>query len=167
MGLHLQQLREEIALAIGGMSDEQLSRSRNGKWSAAEILEHLSLTYAGSVTGFHKCLEAGRPLAAAPNTKQRIAQFVVIDFGHLPKGRLSPTFAVPSGNDRAKVASEIFSEINRTEDAIAQCETRFGRTRRLVDHPALGPLTGDQWRKFHLVHGRHHMKQIRRLRNMA
>jgi hypothetical protein len=28
----------------------------------------------------------------------------------------------------------------------------------------LGPLTGAQWRKFHLVHGRHHARQIRQLR---
>jgi hypothetical protein len=33
-----------------------------------------------------------------------------------------------------------------------------------LDHPILGPLTGGQWRKFHLVHGLHHVKQIRRLR---
>jgi hypothetical protein len=28
----------------------------------------------------------------------------------------------------------------------------------------LGPLTGAQWRKFHLVHGRHHVKQVLHLR---
>jgi hypothetical protein len=28
----------------------------------------------------------------------------------------------------------------------------------------LGPLTGAQWRKFHLVHGLHHQKQLLRLR---
>ena len=31
--------------------------------------------------------------------------------------------------------------------------------------PFLGPLSIDQWRKFHLVHGLHHVKQIRRLRS--
>jgi hypothetical protein len=30
-----------------------------------------------------------------------------------------------------------------------------------MDHPFLGPLTASQWRKFHLVHGRHHARQIR------
>jgi hypothetical protein len=31
----------------------------------------------------------------------------------------------------------------------------------------LGPLTAGQWRKFHLIHGRHHAKQIRRLSDLA
>ncbi|MGZ4836286.1 MAG: DUF1569 domain-containing protein [Terriglobales bacterium] len=30
-----------------------------------------------------------------------------------------------------------------------------------MDHPFLGPLTADEWRKFHWVHGRHHTRQIR------
>jgi hypothetical protein len=167
MGSPLQQLRDEIAVAIGGMSDEQLSRRRDNKWSTAEILEHLYLTYTGSVNGLQKCLDAGRPLAGAPGTKQRIRQFVVIDFGYFPEGRQSPSFAVPSGTDGTKVTSEIFAEIGRMEDAISRCETKFGKSRRLLDHPALGPLSGDQWRKFHLVHGRHHIKQIRRLRKLV
>ncbi|MGZ7099671.1 MAG: DUF1569 domain-containing protein [Candidatus Angelobacter sp.] len=33
-----------------------------------------------------------------------------------------------------------------------------------MDHPVLGPLTAAEWRKFHLVHGLHHVKQIRSLR---
>jgi hypothetical protein len=29
-----------------------------------------------------------------------------------------------------------------------------------LDHPFIGPLTADQWRKFHWVHGRHHIRQM-------
>jgi hypothetical protein len=34
---------------------------------------------------------------------------------------------------------------------------------RVLDHPLLGPFSIWQWRKFHLVHGLHHGKQIRNL----
>jgi Protein of unknown function (DUF1569) len=47
---------------------------------------------------------------------------------------------------------------------ISQCEDRFGRRVRVLDHPILGPLSATQWRKLHLVHGRHHKKQLLRLR---
>jgi hypothetical protein len=47
---------------------------------------------------------------------------------------------------------------------IAQCEARFGRHVKLLDHPILGALTSTQWRTLHLVHGRHHQKQLLRLR---
>jgi hypothetical protein len=49
---------------------------------------------------------------------------------------------------------------------VAQCEARFG-CGKVLDHPILGPLTAAQWRKFHLIHGRHHVKQIDRLREQA
>jgi hypothetical protein len=37
----------------------------------------------------------------------------------------------------------------------------------VLDHLILGPLTAAQWRKFHWIHGRHHVKQILRLREQA
>ncbi len=60
--------------------------------------------------------------------------------------------------------AEIGLRIAEMDDMIARCEEKFGLSRKLLDHPILGPLTGEEWRKFHLVHGLHHVKQIRRLR---
>jgi hypothetical protein len=53
------------------------------------------------------------------------------------------------------------------DELITRCEQKFGTRSRLLDHPILGPLTGSEWRKFHLIHGRHHIKQLRALRGMA
>jgi hypothetical protein len=53
------------------------------------------------------------------------------------------------------------------DELIAKWEARHGKQTRLLDHPVLGPLTARQWRKFHWVHGRHHVKQILRLRGMS
>jgi hypothetical protein len=47
---------------------------------------------------------------------------------------------------------------------IALCEARFGRRVKLLDHPILGPLTAVEWRKLHVVRGRHHLKQLLQLR---
>jgi hypothetical protein len=47
---------------------------------------------------------------------------------------------------------------------IAQCEARFGRHVKLLDHPILGALTAAEWRTLHVVHGRHHRRQLIRLR---
>jgi hypothetical protein len=63
-----------------------------------------------------------------------------------------------------KVRAEVGAKIVEMDAIIAQCEARFGRSSRLLDHPILGPLTAMQWRKFHFVHGRHHVKQLLRLR---
>ena len=60
--------------------------------------------------------------------------------------------------------AEIGLKIAEMDDSIARCEQKLGSRRKLLDHPILGPLTAAQWRKFHLVHGLHHEKQLVRLR---
>jgi hypothetical protein len=40
------------------------------------------------------------------------------------------------------------------------CRRKFGME-RVTRHPLLGPLRVDQWRRFHVVHGYHHLNQLR------
>lgn len=164
---HLQRLQEEIARAVAGLSAEQLSWHPPGKWCAAEVLEHLYLTYTGTVKGFERVAEAGKPLAAAQNWRQRGRTLVVVGFGYLPSGREAPPVARPRGVPTEKVLAEIGPKIAQMDEIMTRCEENLGARQKLLDHPILGPLTAGQWRKFHLVHGRHHVKQIRRLRSGA
>jgi len=53
------------------------------------------------------------------------------------------------------------------DGALTECAARFGVLVKVLDHPVLGPFSIEQWRKFHFVHGRHHVKQIRRRRAQA
>jgi hypothetical protein len=84
----------------------------------------------------------------------------------MPEGRKAPKATVPRGTPVERVLGEIGRQIAAMDDVIGCCESRYGRGARLVDHPVLGPLTGQQWRKFHWVHGQHHVKQILRLKEM-
>jgi hypothetical protein len=167
MDAYLKRLRAAIASATDGMTGEDLVRHPQGKWSTAEILEHLYLTYTGTVKGFERCLEAGKPLARPPVLKDRMRTFVVTGLGHMPRGRKAPARTQPRGMLADEVTREIGPRISAMEQLIAQCETRYGKRTRLLDHPILGPLTARQWRKFHWVHGRHHVKQIHRLRQAS
>jgi hypothetical protein len=163
----LESLKRVIGSAVEGMSSEQLSWHPPGKWCASEILEHLYLSYTGTIKGFEKVIEAGRPLATQSSFNQRWRTLVVVGFGHLPTGRKAPRVTEPRGLPADTVRNEFGNKIAAMDAIIAECEARFGRGVRLLDHPILGPLTGTQWRKFHLVHGRHHAKQLRRLRDGA
>jgi hypothetical protein len=148
------------------MSAEQLRWHPPGKWCAAEVLEHLYLTYTGTIKGFERVLEAGKPLAAKATLKHRFGALVVVGFGYLPAGRKAPKMAEPRGLPAETVGAEIDAKIAAMDEIIARCEEKIGKG-KLLDHPILGPLTAAQWRKFHLVHGRHHAKQIRRLREQT
>jgi hypothetical protein len=164
MDSYLERLRQAIAGATSEMSSEQLTRKTNGKWSAAEVLEHLYLTYTGTQKAFERCLKAGKPLAGTPTFKQRFSTAAVTEFGYLPKRRKSPDPVAPRGMAAERVLAEIGPQIAAMDRAIAQCEERYGSRVKVLDHPVLGPLTARQWRKFHLIHGRHHVKQISRMK---
>lgn len=167
MDAYLQRLQEAIMSATHGMNAEELQRHPEGKWSTAQVLEHLYLTYNGTVKGFERCLHEGKPLARMPMLKDRLKTFVVTGLGHLPEGRKAPERAQPRGMPADEVMREIRPRISAMDEVIAQCEARFGKRTRVLDHPILGPLTARQWRKFHWVHGQHHLKQIQKLRQLS
>ena len=167
MDPRLQKLQAEIAAAVAPMSTAQLTAHPPGKWCAAEVLEHLYLTYTGTIKGFEHIVEAGKPLATTQTWAQRGRTLVVVGLGHLPSGREAPPVARPRGVPPEKVRAEIGPKIGEMDDIIRRCEEKLGPRQKLLDHPILGPLTAAQWRKFHLVHGLHHVKQLPRLRTQA
>ena len=166
MDRRLKRLQEEIASAIAGLSPEQLSWHPPGKWCTADVLEHLYLTHTGTIKGFSRVLDAQKVKVTAPTWKLRRNKLVVLGIGYLPPGREAPPFARPRGLPLERVLAEIGPKIGEMDDIIARCELCLGWG-NLLDHPILGPLTGAQWRKFHLVHGLHHLAQIRRLRDWS
>ena len=163
MDSNLAQLHSILAGAIRSITADQLTRHPEGKWSPAEILEHLNLTYTGTIKGLERCLQSGATSASSDRSRMRWQRLVVIRAGYFPRGRQSPPRVQPRGTPADQVTAEILKNIVRLEGVIQECETRFGRNKPLADHPVLGPLTATEWRKFHLVHGKHHAKQLRRL----
>jgi hypothetical protein len=164
MDNRLDTLKRSLESAVDGMSSEQLRWHLPGKWCAAEVLEHLYLTYTGTIRGLEKVITRGTPLATTPSVKQRVLTFVVAELRYIPTGLEAPGLVQPKGLPMEQVRNEIWAKLAAMDAIIEQCEARFGRHVKLLDHPILGALTADQWRTLHLVHGRHHEKQLLRLR---
>ncbi len=170
MDQHLQRLQSALSVALSGLSDEQVGHRPEGKWNIAEIAEHLSLSYTGTTKGFDRCFAAGSPLARQSSTRDRLATFLVCDLGYLPEGRTAPVNTRPSGifadMSPEAIRTRLKESLDALDAAISRCEERYGKGKRLLDHPVIGPLTAAQWRKFHWIHGRHHIKQIERMKGM-
>ncbi len=165
MDFRLEELKKDLESATEGMSPEQLSWHLPGKWCAAEVLEHLFLTYTGTIRGFERVMTKGKPLASRASIAQRALTWLVRGLGRMPAGRKAPPIVLPKGLPMEKVRSEIGAKMAEMDEIITLCEARFGGHVRLLDHPILGPLTATQFRKLHLVHGQHHLKQLLRLRD--
>ena len=167
MDSRLEKLKENLESAVNGMSSEQLSWHLPGKWCAAEVLEHLYLTYTGTIDGLERVMTSGKPLATRASMAQRALTFVAVGLGRMPGRRKAPAMVEPRGLPTEQVRNEIGVKLVAMDAIIAQCEARFGRDVKLRNHPFLGPLSAPQWRRLHLVHGRHHLKQLVRLREGA
>jgi hypothetical protein len=164
MNKWLAQIEGMLTSATDGMTEEQLAWHLEGKWSTAQILEHLSKSYTGTVKGFEKAMSAGRPLATRATPWQHFARTTVVSIGYFPRGRKSPEVVVPSGTWTGMQALQtIRAELAKLREAQEKVELKFAGI-LVVDHPVMGPLTPSQWAKFHYVHAKHHMKQIACLR---
>ncbi len=84
----------------------------------------------------------------------------MIELGRFPPGVEAPARTVPKGMSGEAARDAIRRNLPAMDAVMIQCEARFGKRGKIADHPILGPLSLRQWRRFHYVHTRHHMKQI-------
>lgn len=164
MSPELERTLNEIDSATNGMTDEQLAWHPDTKWSTGQILEHLSLAFAATIAGLRKRLEKGDPTKRKPTWKERLRSFILLKLGRFPKGREAPTGTVPQGVAPRVALTSIRQNLVTMDEVISQSEARFGSRLRFASHPVLGPLKAKEWRQFHYIHTRHHMRQVRALR---
>ena len=164
MNPHLESCLAIVLDATSGGGAECGVRTDPTRWSVAEIVEHLTRAYSGTAKGFERCIEKGGSLAGPATLAQGVRQFIVIDLGYFPEGREAPKHIVPTGElDLPTVLDAVRRDLARLDEAAVRTRQAFGAG-KMLDHPILGPLTIDQWLKFHVVHSRHHAKQIRERR---
>jgi len=160
MHIELQRCLTLLDEATAGLDEAGAATRVDGRWSVAEIVEHLDRTYTGTEKGFERCLEAGVPRASAPTLKSRLRVFLVVTLGYFPTGVEAPAHVVPTGRvSLPDLLTTVRTHLESLDGAAAAAEARFG-TGPVMDHPILGPFTVDQWLRFHRIHTTHHQKQI-------
>ena len=167
MSPHLEKVRAGAERVIRDLSPGDWRYSRNGKWSTSQTLEHLVLTFTATTKGTQKTMLAGAPLCRESTWRNIAGKFYVLRLGRIPRGmkaskNVTPTGGLPTENLRA------FNDALVAMDAtLNDAERRFGKRTKILDHPILGPLTAEQWRRFHWVHAHHHFRQITAQRPVA
>lgn len=156
----LEQIRREAERLTGGMSQGEWHQALPGKWSCAQIFEHLLLSYTSTTKGTLKAMQIGKPLGSRPRLRDRISTFYVSGLGFMPAGRTAPEQTTPKDGAGIDSLRQFNDALVAMDATLADAEKRFGSRVSLLDHPVLGPLTGQQWRRFHRTHARHHFKQI-------
>jgi hypothetical protein len=146
--------------SAGRLTVAELTHHAEGQWSIAETIEHLARAFSGTTRGLARALADGRPGGSRPSIRSRAGALLVIELGYFPRGRQSPKVARPVGIEPAEALPLALENLRAMDDALARAATEFGTRVMILDHPIIGPLNVRQWRKFHWIHTRHHVRQI-------
>lgn len=160
MSPELEFVRRETERATRGISSEGWLRAPEGHWNSLQILDHLMLSYTATTKGLLRTMESGELDRSGPNLGQRIRGLYVLRVGRFPRGVESPKHIQPRSSLHDEPLRRFNDALVAMDATLADAEKRFGAKTRVLRHPILGPLTVPQWRRFHQVHGRHHLKQI-------
>jgi hypothetical protein len=162
---HLKRVRAKAEALIRDFSPQQWENAHPGKWSASQILEHLILTYSATTKGAQKSMQLTEPFCRELTLRDRVGQFYVVTLGIFPSGRKASKQTWPTHKALDDPLRRFNDALVAMDATLMDAERRFGTKTRILDHPILGPLTAEQWRRFHRVHSFHHLSQIAALRD--
>ncbi len=136
-------------------------------WSAQDLIEHLVLTMRNTRQLLEMRLERGRATRRRPALVEHLRRLAVLSLRRMPRGVTAPPFTCPGqthwpGLSGAELAERLRQELAQMDQVIETCALRFG-AQRIATHFQLGPLSAEEWRRFHGIHGRHHLRQLHRI----
>ena len=160
MDPNLARCLESLNRTLAGVSTSRAEVSTDGRWSVAQIIEHLDLAYTRNAAGLELRVAKGEVPLLRGTTKQTLARFVVVVLGYFPAGRQSPPTVLPQGRPFEEVRDALETDLVALDRALDAAEQKFGAARPILNHPIMGPFSVADWRRFHWVHTRHHVRQI-------
>jgi len=142
-------------------------RGDDHAWSPQQLVEHLVLAMRSSAQVLEARIEKGRPSRANATLIQGLRRTAVLTFRRLPRGIPAPPFVRPGQldwppMDGSALVSRFYSEVESTARVLTVFAESFGNS-RAASHFLLGPLSAEEWRRFHVIHCRHHLAQLRRI----
>ncbi len=133
-------------------------------WTVRQVVEHLVLSMDATSAEVEKRLTKGRVAHHSMRTRTEwMLQLMMLSAGHMPSGVPAPADQVPaeenSGAGVRDLVSQLELALEQMDGSLDRARQRFGME-RVGRHFLLGPLRVDQWRRYHVLHMRQHLKQI-------
>ena len=155
------ELRTLVLDPLRGRSDAEWEQGPAGKWTPAQIVEHLALGLEWSAEKFRARRNHAAMSRRRRTPAEQIARLFIIGLRWFPPGRKAPERSVPAaGIARAAAESHFLSGLE-SWDQLERELLPERRTNLFVKHPRIGDLTLEEWMQFPLIHARHHARQIR------
>lgn len=145
---------------LAGRPEADWRRAPPGKWTPAQIVEHLALGMNWSADKFRE-RSARAPMVRRRRTLvERLARFFILGLGWYPQGFKAPEGARPAEDVSRESAEAHFRAGLAKWHELERLLLPARRDDLFVKHPRLGDLTLSEWMRFHTSHARHHATQI-------
>jgi hypothetical protein len=146
---------------LRGRSDRDWERGPAGKWTPAQIVEHLALGLNLSAERFQTRRNHASMSRRRRTPAEQVARFFIFGLQWFPPGRKAPERTMPlAAVSRAMAESHFLAGIEAW-DQVDRALLPERRSDLFVKHPRMGDLTVEEWMRFHVIHARHHARQIR------
>jgi hypothetical protein len=155
----LSSLESVVLDPVREVSDGAWRSAPEGKWSLAQIVEHLAIAFDLVANGFASLPDDGsKEREATPS--QAVLRHTLLGSGELPKGMRAPDISEPSDNpDPELVVARFRMGIERTR-ALLEGWPEERQVALFLRHAILGDLNLPEWVRFHFVHCTLHARQI-------
>ena len=157
-----EEVRRRLITRVEAAGDGE-ARAREGGWTVAEIVEHLSIAERGIMRAIEGLLgpasSDGEDGQTAPKA---FAPFSLDEQAEQARGKIeAPEFLRPTGLP----LSEGLARLTASRAALAGLRPLFDLAdySRRLPHPAFGPLNAAQWLAFIGMHEERHLRQIERI----
>ncbi len=146
---------------LAGRPEASWQQAPPGKWTPAQIVEHLALALVMSAGAF-AARRAKEPMARRRATlREHVGKVFTFGLCWFPPGLTAPERTTPAPRVDGHAAEAHFRAALAAWEAVERDLLPARRHDLFVKHPRLGDLTVEEWGRFHLVHSRHHARQIR------
>jgi hypothetical protein len=146
---------------LAGRPESSWQQAPSGKWTPAQIVEHLALALEVSAATF-AARRAKEPMARRGTTlKEAVGKVFTFGLGRFPPGLKAPERTTPPPRVDGRAAEAHFRAAVAAWETVERDLLPARRHDLFVKHPRLGDLTLEEWARFHAVHARHHARQIR------
>jgi len=157
----LGELPELVLGPLRGRPDTDWEHGPAGKWTPAQIVEHLALGLNLSAETLLKRRNHAPMSRRRRTPAEHIAWFFIMGLRWFPPRRKAPERTTPAAQIPRAMAETHFLAGIELWDQVDRALLPERRADLFAKHPRMGDLSVEEWMRFHLIHARHHARQIR------
>ena len=155
----LSRLEPIVLEALEHLADDDWRRAPEGKWTLAQIVEHLAIALDLVAEGF-RALENEQQMTRQATPAQSVMRHALLGQGELPEGIKAPDISLPSESPEVDLVVARFRMGLEQTRALVESWPEDKQIGIFVRHPVLGDLNLPEWVRFHYVHCCLHARQI-------